>query len=102
MGTGDCRLKFRLPRGHDFIPSDIGLRCVVRGVSIAFSAGVKGLVVTLNEREDRSTRLMLGVSVLSLSTGSELVEQDRSNFRRFVGLVSISSAACFARAAASY
>jgi hypothetical protein len=80
----------------------MGLRRVARGVSIAFSVGIKGVVVTLNEREDRSTRFTLGVSASILSAGKKLVEHDRSSFRRFVGRLSISSAACFARAAASY
>lgn len=64
--------------------------------------GVEGVVVTLNERKDRSVRLTLGVPGSILSIGNELVEQDRSSFRRFEGRLSISSAACLARAAASY
>lgn len=58
--------------------------------------------MTLNERDDRSIRLV-GASDSGFRTGRELVEQDRSSFRRFVGRSSISSsAASFARAAASY
>jgi hypothetical protein len=98
----DCRLKFRLPRGDDFVASSTELRRIVPGIPPALFVPVKGVDEMLNEREDRSMRLPPGVSVLILSVGTELVEQDRSSFRRFVDRLSMSSAACFARAAASY
>jgi hypothetical protein len=98
---------FRRPGGRPFRMGDLHIsdtrfRNIAFGCSSEIFAGAELGTTPLKEREDRNP--ILGVDMLSslVCIDSAPVEQDRSSFRRFVGLSSISSTTSFALAAASY